>query len=170
MLAADTDNGKSRLQLILLRRCGRHRMLCCAVCSVHSHPLSRVKRMALPLKIRQRSHCASRRRCQAACEFPPQINRALTILTGDQLLEQGEPDGAPAEDPAEVTNRIAAALPSSREAVFAHPIDWAMFDAAKATLAPRLSAWVDKKIQDMLGEREESMVRIFTSPQIAWFA
>lgn len=72
---------------------------------------------------------------------------------------QGEPDGAPAEDPAEVTKRIAAALPSSREAVFAHPLDWAMFDAAKATLAPRLSAWVDKKIQDMLGEREESMVR-----------
>lgn len=79
----------------------------------------------------------------------------------DSHYAQGEPDGAPAEDPAEVTKRIAAALPSSREAVFAHPIDWAMFDAARATFAPRLSAWVDKKIQDMLGEREESMVRRF---------
>jgi hypothetical protein len=82
---------------------------------------------------------------------------------GHSLGLQADPDGAPAEDPAEVTKRIAAALPSSREAVFAHPIDWAMFDAARATFAPRLSAWVDKKIQDMLGEREESMVRIVIS-------
>lgn len=49
-------------------------------------------------------------------------------------------------------------LMSLLQAVFAHPIDWTVFDAARSTLAPRLSGWVDKKIQDMLGEREESMV------------
>ena len=78
------------------------------------------------------------------------------------VVAQGEADGAAAEDPAEVTKRIAAALPSSKEAVFAAPIDWVMFDAARETLMPRLSGWVDKKIQDMLGEREESMVGGFT--------
>jgi len=50
--------------------------------------------------------------------------------------------------------------------VFAHPIDWAMFDAARATLVPRLSQWVDKKIQDMLGEREESMVSVSRAAQL----
>lgn len=30
---------------------------------------------------------------------------------------------------------------------------------AATIMAPRLSAWVDKKIQDMLGEQEESTVR-----------
>lgn len=50
-------------------------------------------------------------------------------------------------------------LPSAREDIFRAHIDWALFDMARAQLVPRLSTFVDKKITEMLGERETTLVR-----------
>lgn len=55
--------------------------------------------------------------------------------------------------------KVMHALPQTRDAIFAAPIDWVMFDAAQKQLLPRLTSFVDKKITEMLGEQEESLVR-----------
>ncbi|KAK9824335.1 hypothetical protein WJX72_009526 [[Myrmecia] bisecta] len=53
---------------------------------------------------------------------------------------------------------IADQIPADSAGVFSYPIKWAVFDAARAQMAPRISSWVNKKIAELLGEEEKTLV------------
>ena len=63
------------------------------------------------------------------------------------------------EDAEAALKELIRAIPTDRERVFAYPIKWDAFDAAAATLVPKLSAWVSKKITELLGVDEPTMAR-----------
>lgn len=62
------------------------------------------------------------------------------------------------EEIAKAKAEVMQQLPQSREDLFKAPIDWALFDMAKGQLLPRLANFVDKKITQMLGEQETTLV------------
>ena len=63
------------------------------------------------------------------------------------------------EDAEAALKELIRAIPTDRERVFAYPIKWDAFDAAAATLVPKLSGWVSKKITELLGVDEPTMAR-----------
>lgn len=63
------------------------------------------------------------------------------------------------EDAEAAKKELIRSIPTDREAVFAYPVKWDAFDAAAAVLQPKLSAWINKKIKDLLGVEEPTMVR-----------
>ena len=62
------------------------------------------------------------------------------------------------EDAEAAKKELIRSIPTDREAVFAYPVKWDAFDAAAAVLQPKLSAWINKKIKDLLGVEEATMV------------
>ena len=52
-------------------------------------------------------------------------------------------------------------IPTSRAELFAHPVDWAVFDSLH--LADTVSRWAAKKVAELLGEAEPSLVEFVTA-------
>jgi len=52
-------------------------------------------------------------------------------------------------------------IPTSRAELFAHPVDWAVFDSLR--LADTVSRWAAKKVAELLGEAEPSLVEFVTA-------
>ena len=52
-------------------------------------------------------------------------------------------------------------IPTSRAELFAHPVDWAIFDSLR--LADTVSRWAAKKVAELLGEAEPSLVEFVTA-------
>lgn len=69
------------------------------------------------------------------------------------------------EELAKAKTQLMQQLPSAQEDIFKAHIDWALFDMARGQLVPRLSSFVDKKITEMLGEQETTLVRFPTPGQ-----
>ncbi len=63
------------------------------------------------------------------------------------------------EDAEAALKELIRAIPTDRKRVFAYPIKWDAFDAAAATLVPKLAGWVSKKITELLGVDEPTMAR-----------
>jgi len=57
------------------------------------------------------------------------------------------------------------AIPTERSALFAYPVDWAVFDASG--LRDTVQRWVAKKVSDLLGEAEPSLVEFITAQTAA---
>lgn len=56
-------------------------------------------------------------------------------------------------------------IPTSRVELFAHPVDWAVFDSMR--LAETVSRWAAKKVAELLGEAEPSLVEFVTAQTAA---
>jgi len=54
------------------------------------------------------------------------------------------------------TLQLIASIPTERAQLFAYPLDWALFD--RAQLAPVVQRWAAKKVAELLGEAEPSLV------------
>lgn len=52
--------------------------------------------------------------------------------------------------------RLMDSIPTSRDGVFAYPIKWEVYDPN--VLGLNITKWVDKKISDLLGVEEKSLV------------
>jgi len=52
---------------------------------------------------------------------------------------------------------LVASIPTSRADVFAHPLDWSVYDAASIDDVAR--GWISKKLTTLLGESEPALVR-----------
>ena len=52
-------------------------------------------------------------------------------------------------------------IPTARAELFAHPVDWALFDSLR--LADTVSRWAAKKVAELLGEAEPSLVEFVTA-------
>ena len=53
------------------------------------------------------------------------------------------------------------AIPTTKEALFAYAVDWAAFD--KHAVSATVAAWAGKKVAELLGEAEPSLVEFITS-------
>ena len=51
------------------------------------------------------------------------------------------------QDPKALMKQLIDSIPTTKEAVFAAPIDWQSFDEGRASLTPSIQAWVNKKIK-----------------------
>ena len=58
--------------------------------------------------------------------------------------------------PAAKTKSLIESIPTSKADIFAYEIDWATYDAAK--LSDSVQRWVNKKVAELLGEEEPSLV------------
>jgi RNA-binding protein 25 len=56
-------------------------------------------------------------------------------------------------------------IPTGRAELFAHPVDWAVFDSLR--LAETVSRWAAKKVAELLGEAEPSLVEFVTAQTAA---
>lgn len=70
--------------------------------------------------------------------------------------ELGEYPGSPSNDPKAAVKRLMDGIPTSRDGVFAYPIKWDVYDPS--VLGQNITKWVDKKISDLLGVEEKSLV------------
>ena len=57
------------------------------------------------------------------------------------------------------------AIPTTRAELFAHPVDWAVFDSER--LADTVSSWAAKKVAELLGEAEPSLVEFIAAQTAA---
>lgn len=69
---------------------------------------------------------------------------------------------AGAEDPKEILKKLVDQIPSSKEDLFAYPINWQSLDMHHVINA-QLSNWIVKKIIEYLGEEEESLTKFILS-------
>lgn len=101
----------------------------------------------------------------------PQANSALADMFGDdeddqpqrqlRLLNYSEDElagssGSPADDPKAAVKRLMDNIPTSRDGVFAYPIKWDVY--SPNVLGANITKWVDRKISDLLGENEPTLV------------
>ena len=56
-----------------------------------------------------------------------------------------------------LTSPLVASVPTSRADVFAHPLDWSVYDAASIDDVAR--EWISKKLTTLMGESEPALVR-----------
>lgn len=92
-------------------------------------------------------------------QYTEEEARAMQAVPAAASSAAAPSAAAPAADPQAALKRLMDSLPKSKEGVFAYPVKWAVFDAAKAQLGPRVVAWVSKKIVELLGMEEETMVQ-----------
>lgn len=82
-------------------------------------------------------------------------------LRGVQQAEQASAAGlaSPAPEDFEARKRsIIDSLPSSQKDVFNFAINWDAFTSAKSAVASRIRTYVSKKIAELLGEEEQTLV------------
>lgn len=60
------------------------------------------------------------------------------------------------DDPKLAMKRLMDSIPTSKDGVFSYPIKWDAYESA--TLGPNISRWVSKKIQELLGVEETTLV------------
>lgn len=60
------------------------------------------------------------------------------------------------DDPKLAMKRLMDSIPTSKDGVFSYPIKWDAYEPA--TLGPNISRWVSKKIQELLGVEEPTLV------------
>lgn len=75
-------------------------------------------------------------------------------LSGHQAVPSAE---KPADNKATL-KKLMKNIPTDKDAVFAYPIKWDVYDKYSFSMAPKLSQWVLKKTAELLGEEELSMV------------
>ncbi|GMH45273.1 hypothetical protein BSKO_13230 [Bryopsis sp. KO-2023] len=115
----------------------------------------------------------------------PRPNSALADMFGDdeddqpqrqlRMLNYSEDElagcsGASPSDPKAAVKKLMDSIPTSRAGVFAYPIKWDVYDPT--ILGPNITKWVDRKITELLGMEEQSLVSFVmarlsekTSPQ-----
>jgi RNA-binding protein 25 len=54
------------------------------------------------------------------------------------------------------TQSLIESIPTSKEEIFEYPLDWAVYD--EAALGASVQRWVSKKVAELLGEEEPSLV------------
>jgi len=90
---------------------------------------------------------------------PGRVPTAPTRRVARRQAREAERAKPSPEDAAAALKELIRSIPTDQEAVFAYAVKWAAFDAAAATLVPKLSGWVGKKIAELLGVEEPTMVR-----------
>ena len=90
---------------------------------------------------------------------PGRVPTAPTRRVARRQAREAERAKPSPEDAAAALKELIRSIPTDQEAVFAYAVKWAAFDAAATTLVPKLSGWVGKKIAELLGVEEPTMVR-----------
>lgn len=62
------------------------------------------------------------------------------------------------QDPRGTKKGIIDTIPTTREGVFAYNVDWSSYDEARDTLEGKVRGYVNKKMVELLGEEEETLV------------
>jgi RNA-binding protein 25 len=90
-------------------------------------------------------------------EKTPKLSTSTKSTTTNSSSSSGS---GPALAPgmlSERQKRLVSEIPQDKEALFGYPVDWAIVDARN--LVPvRLRAWVIKKIKELLGEEEPTLI------------
>ncbi|KAK9825406.1 hypothetical protein WJX81_001920 [Elliptochloris bilobata] len=90
---------------------------------------------------------------------PKRVLRTIQYTEEElRAMKAREAERVKPEDAEAALKELIRSIPTDREAVFAYPVKWGAFDAATAVLQPKLSAWINKKIKELLGVEEPSMV------------
>ena len=82
-------------------------------------------------------------------------------LRAVQQAEEASAAGPATSSPQDFEARkrsIIDSLPSSQKDVFAFSINWDAFSSSKSAVASRIRAYVSKKIAELLGEEEQTLV------------
>lgn len=94
------------------------------------------------------------------------------VHTGPRLADDNDDDEGPSggvaepgaggsaaasQKPVDIKS-IADSIPTTKEGVFAAPVDWGALDRAGPRMLSTLGTWVGKKVAELLGEEEPSLI------------
>ncbi|VDM34475.1 unnamed protein product [Hydatigera taeniaeformis] len=87
--------------------------------------------------------------------LPPSSDKATTSVSGFVFPDLKAVANLPISEKRAIIKQIIERIPTSREELFAYPIDWKAVDAE--FVKERIKPWVDKKIITYLGEAEATL-------------
>ncbi|KAL5969154.1 RNA-binding protein 25 [Taenia solium] len=87
--------------------------------------------------------------------LPPSSDKATTSISGFVFPDLKAVANLPTSEKRAIIKQIIERIPTSREELFAYPIDWKAVDSE--FVKERIKPWVDKKIITYLGEAEATL-------------